>query len=190
MWICTGFYSRKGGSFQLWQSQELAGRCVCSLRQKTALWMQVFVIIFVLNVAPGTRFWKGLLQMGPVWACLSSLLGCFVFRLLLWASPSLDIEAHGQLIPNVLRHFLPACRLYFNFRASFVFKRLKTDNNGHVVGHSLNLQFIFFPWGIVGKRCVCLTLAQSFLQSFRVRSLNPPFHASPLHNWGQPLSRA
>lgn len=116
--------------------------------------MQVFVIIFVLNVAPGTSFWKGLLQMGPVWACLSSLWGCFVLRLLLWASPSLDIEAHGELIPNVQRHFLPACILYFNFHASFVFKRLKTDNNSHVFGHSLNLQFIFFHWPL-WERDVC-----------------------------------
>lgn len=153
--------------------------------------MQVFVIRLVLNVAPGTSFWKGLLQMGPVWACLSSLLGCFVLRLLLWASLNLDIEARGQLVPNVQGHFFPACILYFNFSASFVFKRLRKDNNSHVVGNSLNLQFIFFfPLGIVGKRCVCLTLDQSFLQSFRVRRLNPPFHASPLHNRGQPLSRA
>lgn len=115
--------------------------------------MQVFVIIFVLNVAPGTSFWKGLLQMRPVWACLSSLLGCFVLRLLLWTSPSLGIEAHG-LIPNVRRLFFPACILYFNFHASFIFKRLGKDNNSHVAGHSLNLQFIFFHWAL-WERDVC-----------------------------------
>lgn len=92
--------------------------------------------------------------MGPVWACLSSLLGCFVLRLLLWASPSLGIEARGQSIPNVQRHFFPACIPYFNFCASFIFKRLKKDNNSHVVGHSLNLQFIFFHWAL-WERDVC-----------------------------------
>lgn len=150
--------------------------------------MQVFVMILLLSVAPGISFWKGLLQMGSVWACLSSVLGCFGLRLLLWASLNLDIEACGQSVPNVQRHFFPGCILYFNFSASFVFKRLKKDNKNHVVGHSFNLTN--FPLVIVGKRCVCLTLDQSFLQSFWVRRLNPPFHASPLHNRGQPLRRA
>lgn len=153
----AGLHSRKSGRLQIWYSQdwraEGVGRCVCSLRQKIALWVRVFVIIFMLNVAPGTGFWKGLLQVGPVWACLSSLLGCFVLRLLLWASPSLDIEAHGQLIPNVRRHFFPACIVYFNFNASFVFKRLKKDSNSHVFGHSLNLQYIFFH--LLWERDVC-----------------------------------
>lgn len=48
----------------------------------------------------------------------------------------------------------PSCILYFNFHASFVFKRLKTDNNSRVFGHSLNLQFIFFHWAL-WERDVC-----------------------------------
>lgn len=89
------------------------------------------------------------------------------------------------------RHFYPACIFYFNFGAGFIFKRLekkKKDNNSSL-GHFPSSAVQFFPLGIVGKRCACLTLDQSFLQSFRVRRLNPPFHASPLHNQGQPLRR-
>lgn len=90
-------------------------------------------------------------RSSPNGGCLSML----VFSLrMFWASLSLDIAARGQLVPNVQRDFFPACILYFHFRASFVFKRLKKDNNSHVAGHSLNLQFIFFHWAL-WERDVC-----------------------------------
>lgn len=85
------------------------------------------------------------------------------------------------------RHFCPACIFYFNFGAGFIFIRLKKDNGS--LGQFSSSAVPFFPLGIVGKRCACLTLDQSFLQSVWVRRLNPPFHASPLHNQGQPFRR-
>lgn len=88
------------------------------------------------------------------------------------------------------RRFYAACIFYFNFGIGFIFKILGEKKIIIVLlVISLHLQFSFFPLDIVGKSCVRLTLDQFFLQSFRVRRLNPSFHASPLHNQGQPLRK-
>lgn len=78
--------------------------------------MQVFVIVFGLNAAPGSSFWKGLLQMQPVLACLSCLLGLrFVLGLLLQASLSLDTEARAQTVPSAPETFLSCLHILFQF---------------------------------------------------------------------------
>lgn len=76
--------------------------------------MQDFVIVFCLNAALGTSFWKGLLQMQTVLECSFSLLGvCFVLGLLLQASLSLDTEARVQMIPNAPETFLSCSHILF-----------------------------------------------------------------------------
>lgn len=52
--------------------------------------------------------------MQPVLACLLSLLGvCFVLRLLLQATLSLDTEARVQMIPNAPGTFLSCLHISF-----------------------------------------------------------------------------
>lgn len=51
---------------------------------------------------------------------------------------------------------------------------------------SLGLQFIFST-GPCGNEMRAPDLGSALLQSTRVRRLNPPFHASPLHNGGLPF---